>query len=157
MGTSAERVAVHTLHQHDAPGSDFATERLLAEHGLGGLYSNAQFDRAVMQRLAAAAKESLAKAQPVTHVGLGTGNALSINAFTRQGVIGSFSDVSLTNVGDQIQLRFDVQLTGVVPNSTSGFRFGLYNDNGPALSSGYRAFVGTGTSSPRTSKPASNC
>jgi hypothetical protein len=73
VGTSVVRVAVHTLHQHDAPGSDFATERLLAEHGLGGLYSNAEFDRAVMQRLAAAARESLANAATVTHVGLGAG------------------------------------------------------------------------------------
>jgi hypothetical protein len=81
--------------------------------------------------------------------GIGGGNALSVNAFSRQGVIGTFNDVSLTNVGDQIQLRFDVRLTSV-PNNAGGFRFGLYNDNGPALSSGYRTFVGTGTSAPRT-------
>jgi hypothetical protein len=68
-----DRVTVHTLHQHDAPGSDFATERLLAEHGLAGLYSNVEFDREVMQRLATAVKESLSKAQPVTRIGLGTG------------------------------------------------------------------------------------
>jgi hypothetical protein len=73
VGTSAERVTVHTLHQHDAPGSDFATERLLVEHGLAGLYSNVEFDRDVMRRLAMAAKESLSKAQAVTHIGLGTG------------------------------------------------------------------------------------
>ncbi|MDQ3623069.1 MAG: hypothetical protein M3463_11345 [Verrucomicrobiota bacterium] len=66
-------MTVHTLHQHDAPGSDFATERLLAEHGLGGLYSNAEFDRLVMQRVAAAARDSIAKAQAVTHIGFGTG------------------------------------------------------------------------------------
>ncbi len=72
-GTSVDRVTVHTLHQHDAPGSDFATERLLAEHGMSGLYSNAEFDRAVMQRLVAAVKESLPQAQPVTHIGLGVG------------------------------------------------------------------------------------
>lgn len=72
-GTSIERVTVHTLHQHDAPGSDFATERLLTEHGLPGLYSNSEFDREVMQRLAAAVKESLAKTQTITHIGLGTG------------------------------------------------------------------------------------
>lgn len=72
-GTSRDRVTVHTLHQHDAPGSDFATERLLAQHGLAGLYSNAQFDRAVMLRVADAAKDSLTKSQPVTHIGLGAG------------------------------------------------------------------------------------
>jgi hypothetical protein len=73
VGTSRGRVAVHTLHQHDTPGSDFATERLLAEHGLGGICSNAEFDRQVMQRVAAAAKASLARAQPVAHIGLGAG------------------------------------------------------------------------------------
>jgi hypothetical protein len=72
-GTSVDRVTVHTLHQHDAPGSDFATERLLAEHGMAGLYSNIEFDRMVMQRLVAAVKESLPQAQPVTHIGLGVG------------------------------------------------------------------------------------
>lgn len=71
VGTSPLRVAVHTLHQHDAPGSDLATERLLAEHGLGGKYSNAAFDRDVISRLAAAARESLGRSAPVTHAGLG--------------------------------------------------------------------------------------
>ena len=73
VDTSADRVALHTLHQHDAPGSDFATERLLAEHGLDRNYSNADFDALVMRRVAAAAKESLLQAQTVTHLGLGSG------------------------------------------------------------------------------------
>ncbi len=73
VGTAPERVTVHTLHQHDAPGSDFATERLLVQHGLSGLYSNADFDRQIVERLAAAAKASLSKSQPISHVGLGSG------------------------------------------------------------------------------------
>ncbi|MCB1275035.1 MAG: hypothetical protein KDL09_00575, partial [Prosthecobacter sp.] len=72
-GTSMDRVTVHTLHQHDAPGSDLATERLLAEHGLGGKFSNAELDREVMQRLTAAVQDSLPKAQTVTQIGLGAG------------------------------------------------------------------------------------
>lgn len=71
VGTSPERVAVHTLHQHDAPGSDLATERLLVEYGLGGQYSNPAFDHDVMLRLAAAARGAIATAQPVSHLGLG--------------------------------------------------------------------------------------
>lgn len=73
VGTTAERVVVHTIHQHDAPGSDFATERLLAEQGLAGRFSNADFDREVIARLALAAKESLARSAEVTHLGLGKG------------------------------------------------------------------------------------
>jgi len=70
-GTSPERVAVHALHQHDAPGSDLATERLLAQHGLGGKFSNADFDREIMLRLAEAAKQSFKNSAPVTRIGLG--------------------------------------------------------------------------------------
>ena len=73
VGTTAERVALHTLHQHDAPGSDFATERLLAQHGLDRRYSNADFDAQVMERVAAAAKTALPRAQSVTHISLGAG------------------------------------------------------------------------------------
>src|SRR5579863_2571781 len=32
-GTSPQRVAVHTLHQHDAPDCDFTAERMLKEAG----------------------------------------------------------------------------------------------------------------------------
>ena len=77
-GTSVERVTVHTLHQHDAPGSDFATESLLSEHGLGGKFSNAEFDRMVMRRLATAVKESLSKAQTITQIGLGAGKVAQV-------------------------------------------------------------------------------
>ncbi len=73
VGTTPERVALHALHQHDAPGSDFATEKLLAMHGLSRQFSNADFDAEVMERVSAAAKQSLAKAQLVTHVALGSG------------------------------------------------------------------------------------
>ena len=32
-GTEPKRVAVHTLHQHDAPFCDFSTDRMLAPMG----------------------------------------------------------------------------------------------------------------------------
>ncbi|MBI5801647.1 MAG: hypothetical protein HZA92_13115 [Verrucomicrobia bacterium] len=91
VGTSRDRVTVHVLHQHDAPGSDFGAERLLAEHGLGGQGSNAEFDRQAFQHVASVAKASLATARPVTHVGLGAGkveqvasNRRILDPFTRR-------------------------------------------------------------------------
>lgn len=92
-GTSPERVTVHTLHQHDAPGSDFATEHLLTEHGLSGVFSNAAFDREVMRRLATAAKDSLSKAQPVTHLGLGGGKVAQVASNRR--ILGPLGKVIL--------------------------------------------------------------
>lgn len=86
--TPRHRVALHTLHQHDAPGSDFATERLLTEYGLAGQFSSPDFDFEVMTRLGNAAAAAVAEetsssqdadkwtvrsAERVTHIGLGTG------------------------------------------------------------------------------------
>ena len=91
--TPVERVTVHTLHQHDAPGSDFATESLLSEHGLGGKFSNAEFDRQVMQRLATAVKESLSKAQTITQIGLGAGKVEQVASNRR--ILGPLGKVIL--------------------------------------------------------------
>ena len=73
VGTTSDRVSVHTVHQHDAPGSDLDTEKLLASHGLGGRFSSETLDRRVFASIANAARESLTKAQSVTHAGFGTG------------------------------------------------------------------------------------
>jgi hypothetical protein len=71
-GTTRERVAVHTLHQHDAPDADFTAERLLKEAGASDLGRfNGDFARKVLAQAAAALREGLASAQPVTHVGWG--------------------------------------------------------------------------------------
>lgn len=92
-GTSMDRVTVHTLHQHDAPGSDFGTESLLKEHGLGGKFSNAEFDRSVMQRLAVAVRVSLSKAQTVTQIGLGAGKVEQVASNRR--ILGPLGKVIL--------------------------------------------------------------
>lgn len=72
VGTNVKRVTVHTVHQHDAPGCDFTAERILKEHGITPHRYEGTFHRELIQRLGTAAKDSLAKAQPVTHIGLGS-------------------------------------------------------------------------------------
>lgn len=71
-GTSPDRVAVHTLHQHDAPGCDFTAERIVRELGIEG-YSrfDGTFHRDVIARAADAIRLAVASAQPVTHWGFG--------------------------------------------------------------------------------------
>jgi len=92
-GTKMERVTLHTLHQHDAPGSDFATERLLANHGLGGIYSNRGFDEDSMAKIAEAVRVSTSDAQPVTHAGLGMGRVEKVASNRR--ILGSTGRVVL--------------------------------------------------------------
>jgi hypothetical protein len=70
--TTRDRVAVHTLHQHDAPGCDFTAERLIRKLGLTsyGRFEGT-FHRQVIQRAAGAVRSALPTAQPVTHYGWG--------------------------------------------------------------------------------------
>lgn len=70
-GTTPTRVAVHTLHQHDAPDCDFSAERILRAAGLDPLCYSGEFPREVLGRLDRAVQQALDRAQPVTHVGLG--------------------------------------------------------------------------------------
>ena len=73
-GTEPNRVAVHTLHQHDAPACDFTEARLLAEHGADpAAVLDVPFARRVIARAAEAVKRAAAEARPVTHLGLGQG------------------------------------------------------------------------------------
>ncbi|MFN8739912.1 MAG: hypothetical protein ACK5YR_08330 [Pirellula sp.] len=71
-GTSPDRVAVHAIHQHDAPGCDFTAERLISELNLAG-YSrfDGEFQREVIQRAADAIRDGVKKAVPITHYGYG--------------------------------------------------------------------------------------
>jgi len=69
--TSPERVAVHSLHQHDAPDCDFSAERILKEAGVDPSQFEGRFQRHVIADLERAVRESLQRAQPVTHLGLG--------------------------------------------------------------------------------------
>ena len=71
-GTTRQRVAVHTLHQHDAPHADFTAERLLKEAGateLGKL--DGAIARDLIDRASQAVQNAIGNAQNVTHVGWG--------------------------------------------------------------------------------------
>ena len=70
-GTTPQRVAVHSLHQHDAPDCDFSAEQLLKDAGLDPRQYDSRFQRQVIAGLETAIREALPRAQPVTHLGLG--------------------------------------------------------------------------------------
>ena len=70
-GTTAARVSVHSLHQHDAPRCDFSAEAVLAEFGHGGKHYDERFCRSVFVRAADAVRQCVPHARPVTHIGTG--------------------------------------------------------------------------------------
>jgi dienelactone hydrolase len=69
--TTPDRVAVHTVHQHDAPTDDDTTMALLAPQGLGEVMHNAPFAAEARERTAAALAEAMQRLVPVDAVGIG--------------------------------------------------------------------------------------
>jgi hypothetical protein len=72
-GTTAERVAVHTLHQHDAPWCDFSMDELTAGVGINTQFQDTMFLRDVIRRTADAIREALASPLAVTDVSFSAG------------------------------------------------------------------------------------
>lgn len=70
-GTTPQRVAVHALHQHDAPASDFSAESILKSAGLPARHYDGTFARELLPRLSESVRNSLAQATPITELGLG--------------------------------------------------------------------------------------
>ncbi|WP_257668334.1 hypothetical protein [Parapedobacter tibetensis] len=77
-GTVADRVAVHTVHQHDAPTCDFGAEALLKTKGMDLINYEGSFARTVISRLDSAVKFAVQHSQPVTHVGLGKAEVIDV-------------------------------------------------------------------------------
>ncbi|QDV46938.1 hypothetical protein Enr13x_68470 [Stieleria neptunia] len=71
--TTPDRVAVHCLHQHDAPRCDFTAEQILHHAGATDLGSfESSFQREVLQQLGQAVTAARPHAQTITHAGFGT-------------------------------------------------------------------------------------
>lgn len=70
-GTSADRVSVHSLHQHDGVRCDFSTEAILEEYGLGGTRFNNAFASKTIATAAEALKKAIQDPIPVTDIGFG--------------------------------------------------------------------------------------
>ena len=94
VGTQADRVAIHSLHQHDAPGLDFEADELATAHSLSRTICDPIFGRTTIERTAAAAKKAAADAKPVTHVGLGKAKIEQVASARR--VIGPDGKVKFT-------------------------------------------------------------
>ena len=97
-GTTPDRVTVHHLHQHDAPGASFQTYDERAKVGLPernppGVQDKRQWARSVMENSAAALKKALREAKPVTHVGLG--KAIAERIASNRRVMGSNGRVAM--------------------------------------------------------------
>jgi hypothetical protein len=86
-GTTPQRVAVHSLHQHDAPWCDFSADALAGQYGIHHEVFDSPFARDVIRRAAAAVRRAVENARPVTHIGLGEGTVEKVASNRR--ILGS--------------------------------------------------------------------
>lgn len=70
-GTSIDRVAVHALHQHDAPECDFGAEKILRDSGVSPWNYEGTFAREFLGRLSNAVARAASQARPFNQVGTG--------------------------------------------------------------------------------------
>ena len=94
-GTTSDRVAVHTLHQHDAPHVDYTAEQLLRDVNAPQLGPfDGAFARQAMHNTAAAVKAAMQKLLPVTHVGFGSAEVIDVASNRR--ILGDDGKVRVT-------------------------------------------------------------
>jgi putative membrane-bound dehydrogenase-like protein len=99
--TTVDRVCVHALHPHDAPGCDFASEALLVEHGLGGKMFPVEFARTAIARTANALKAAVKKRIRITHFAIGKAKVEDVASNRRiLGKNGKVAHVRFSKCGD---------------------------------------------------------
>lgn len=93
-GTNPRRVAVHALHQHDAPHCDFTAEQISREAGLDPRQYEGTFQRQVIAELAEAVREAVRNSQLVSEVGLGQARVEQVASNRR--ILGADGKVRVT-------------------------------------------------------------
>ncbi len=134
-GTTRERVAVQTIHQHDAPGSDFTAAAILKAAGrdLG------RYDPAITQpgidRTAAAVKEAKGKLQPLTHISIGSAEVKQVASNRR--ILGPDGKVRGTRTSATKSAELRAEPEGLIdPQITV---IGFWNDDQPLFVTSYYA------------------
>ena len=149
-GTTPNRVAVHTLHQHDAPGCDFTAERIVRELGVANLGRlEGAFHREVIKRAAEAVEVSLEHAIPVSHVGWGVAEVKKVASNRR--LIGDDGRVRATRYTTTRDPALRAEPEGIIDRDVSVLSF--WNAGTPVAVLSYYAchpqsYYGTGTPSP---------
>jgi len=127
-GTTAKRVAVHTLHQHDAPVSDVTTESLLRDAGAVQLKQfDSGFTRSVLERLSTAVRQAVESTVPVTHYGWGAAEVTQVASNRR--ILGPDGKVRATRYTATRDPKLRAEPEGVIDPEVSLLSF--WNEDTP--------------------------
>ena len=149
-GTSRGRVAVHTLHQHDAPRCDFSAESLLHHAGVIDLGAHeGSLARTVLNRLDTTIADAVSRATPVTHAAFGVAEVHDVASNRR--ILDSNGIVRATRYTACRDPKLRAEPEGVVDRQLSSLSF--WNDKQPIAVLSYYAchpqsYYRTGVPSP---------
>ena len=133
-GTTMDRVTVHVLHQHDAPGHDDTASRLLREQGLtDALIQDDAFNAEAVKRTAAAVQT--ARPRRVTHVGVGRGKVEQVASNRR--ILGEDGKVKFTRMSSSRIAEAVAAPEGVVDPWVQSMSF--WDDDRPVAAITYYA------------------
>jgi hypothetical protein len=134
-GTIPQRVAVHTIHQHDAPISDFGAERLLKEAGLNPFGYESSYQRKFLKNLGAEVKKSLESSQPLTHIGVGEAEVYKVASNRR--ILGEDGRVRAGRMTTCLDSALRAEPEGLIDPMVSLISF--WNDDRPVAVLSYYA------------------
>lgn len=135
VGTTPDRVAIHALHQHDAPRCDFDAERLVSEAGAKHSGFNPDHARSVVEHAAAAAAEALGNSVPVDSVGIGSGRIEKVASNRR--ILGPDGKVKHTRYTATKNAEIRAMPTGTIDPDLKLITF--WNDGKPVVALSYYA------------------
>lgn len=134
-GTTPQRIALHTLHQHDAPCSNFGVERILKNAGLDPGCYESSFQLEVIDRLSDAVRVSLKNVSPVTHIG--TGSAQVFQVASNRRILGEDGKVRATRYTTTADSALRAEPEGVIDPMVSLISF--WNNDKPVAVLSYYA------------------
>ncbi len=122
VGTTRDRVAVHALHQHDAPGADFTAEKLIQELGLTnyGRFKG-DFHRDVIHRAAGALRKAAESPTEITHVSFATADVIEVASNRR--ILGENGKVRGTRTSATKSAELRAEPEGVIDPQVSVIGF----------------------------------
>ncbi len=135
-GTSRERVAVHTLHQHDAPRCDFSAERLLHEAGVSDVGAhNSSLARDLLRRVGVAITDAHDRASDITHVAYGTAEVKDVASNRR--ILGDDGKVRVTRFTTCTDPKVRAEPEGTIDPELTSLSF--WNEDQPVAVLSYYA------------------
>jgi hypothetical protein len=133
--TTPDRVSIHVLHQHDTPRCDFTTERLMEEHGLGGIKHDNRYLNQVIDQASRALKSSLENPKKLTHVGFGKAKVDSVASNRR--ILGEDGKVAIVRFSKSTDPKAIGATEGLIDPWLKSVTF--WSDDTPVVTLNYYA------------------